>query len=950
MLKKPLFSPHIAVKISIVLGALLLGSCAHLSHNKDISLASSENVTLISDTPHIIKGELNNGLTYIVRENKRPQNFAELRLIVKAGSMQEDEAQRGFAHFVEHMAFNGTEDFEKREIIEFVESIGMQFGAHLNAYTGFDETVYKLRIPLDQEGTLETGIQILENWAHKISFETHAIDSERSVVLEEWRSRKGAQERILEKTLPLLLAGTQYPERLPIGIPEIIQYGSHADLVRYYKTWYRADLMSVVAVGDFDGESVQKLIEKYFNKLSVQNNQAHKTPQVLKPLKQPVFAVVADKDLTSSGYYMLWRLPAFEERSIADIRQSTIHNLVLRALNTRFNEAIWKVDAEHVNARVGFNRNHSLGQQFSVSVNNKPGMLAASFQTVLLDLKRAKEHGFTQVELDREKKIILDAYAESLSKQDTFDHAGYLNQYSHYFLNGGALSSLAFKAQAVKEAIASISTLDLQQQLAKWLANDNAVMVATLPVQELEKAPSKEDLLAIYKTVKKTPTSTYTPSEDVTALMQHIPQFGSVVSKSYIEAIDSHVWELSNGIKVHLKQTSFKDNEIRFSAYSEGGFSQYDDASYLKSFGMLSSIEKMGLGKLDTQAFNQYMRNKRFSFSTQINTYSEQAFGHTSREELEAFMQSLHMNFIGPRKDKEVFDWLKSLYKPRIEKRFNNPTNLFYAKIREQISAGDPRAVEFDLERLEQQDLETIFNIRKASFANAADFHYVFVGDIDLLEMEKMLSRYMATLPANEQRDTAQPLGDYDTKGKHHIRLQKGNEPLANVIMSMWGSSAWSQSNSLAFAALKSALQERLLIRLREEIAGVYSVNVSGSFSDWPYQESNLSVSFTCDPERIDELQDEVKQVFAQFMQGNIEQSSIDNFKTRMLTNRQKQLKENGFWQNYLIDRLLPYTFITLDEFEPLVNGLQKDMLIDAAKEHLNRKDKYIAILVPEDE
>lgn len=931
----------------VALCCIVLNACV----NKQIAQTTPEleSDKLIPISTEIIKGELDNGLQYIVRENQKPEQFAELRLIVKAGAMQEDEAQLGFAHFVEHMAFNGTEDFKKREIIEFVESIGMQFGAHLNAYTSFDETVYKLRIPLNQEGALETGIHILENWAHKISFDANTIDEERGVVLEEWRSRKGASERIREQTMPLLLAGSDYPNRLPIGSPEIIKNGSYTDLQRYYTTWYRPDLMSVVAVGDFDGNHVEQLIQRYFSKIIPAQSVYHKKKQQLSALSQPAIKIVSDDELTSGSLAIIWRQPAFNRKTIDDIRKATIHNLLVRTINTRFNESIWKPDNSYLNAGIGYSRAFTLGHQFSLGVTPKPGQLATSFDDTLQILYQAMQHGITQIELDRQKKIVVEGWLDSLSKKDTFSHNTYVGSYTNHFLHNSPIADIEFEAQAVKDAIDSISTLDLTEQLKAWLAEDNAVIIASLPSAELTNAPSEALLLNIYQKAKQNTSQAYIAAPDTLQLMDNIPPAGSIVQRDYIEKWDTHVWELSNGIKVHLKVTDFKDNQIRFWAYSPGGYAKVSDAQYLKSFGMINSIANMGLGDLDTEAFNQYSRDKRFRFSTQIRTYSEQAYGNTTQEELVAFMQSLHLNFVAPRKDAEIFEWLKGLYKPQIQKRFNNPQALFYSKIRQATNAGNPRSIEFDEQVLEQQDLDTIYQIRKQGFENAADFHYVFVGDMDLAQMELLLNTYMATLPTTDARETAMLLPDFDSEGEHVITLKKGSEQKATVIMNMWGDAQWTPQSHLVFGALKAALQNRLLIRLREELSGVYSVNVGGSFSQWPYQENNVQVSFTCDPNRIDELRLEVEAIFAEFVAGDIDEQSLANYQTRLITQRQKQLKENGFWIERIMNPMLPYTNISLADYEPLVNSLTKQMLVDAAGEYLMREDKYIATLLPED-
>jgi zinc protease len=947
---------NLSIVIVMLCALLWTVSCSNVSQTKIEDMARENPLTAkpkptdkaLPIRQEIIKGQLDNGLSYIIRDNKTPENFAELRLVVKAGSLQEDESQLGFAHFVEHMAFNGTADFKKQEIIEFVESVGMRFGAHLNAYTSFDETVYKLRIPTDTNGSLETGIHILENWAHKISFDPQDIDDERGVVLEEWRGRKGARERIHEQRLPVTLAGSDYPNRMPIGSEDIITQGKHADLKRFYHTWYRPDLMSVIAVGDFGQINVEALIRQYFGQFTKPMDKVIKTKQSLTQYKVPQFSVVTDTDLTSSGFSILWRLPEFVIKTEADLREAAINSLLLSSLNHRFSKKAWQPNSPLINVSAGFGRQHNLGNQFSVGVEVKPNQFTAAFADVLTALKTAQQHGITPAEFDQQKQIYIEFFEESLTKQDTHNHKAYIGQFINHFLVGENLASMQQRFSIIQSFINDITTTDLQTKLNQWMALDDVMISVNAPENDSHTQSIKADFLTIWAQSKTQQTPVYVPPEKVRKLMAKVPTPGSILNKSYIEKWDTHVWTLSNGINVHLKQTNFKDNEIRFWALSPGGYSLVSDEQYLSSFAMMTSISAMGLGELDTEQYNSYRRDKRFNLSTSITDYNEQAYGFSTQKELEDFMQTLHLRFTAPRKDQARFDWIKALYRPKIEIRFNNPQTLFQSKIRESLNNPDKRVTELDLLALDRQKLDTVFDIRKRSFANAADFNYVFVGDMDLVQMETLLSTYVATLPVTAKADEVLIRPDVDLTGMTEIHLQKGFEPKATVIMRMWGDAQWSQLNSLAYGAVKSGLENRLRNRLREELGAVYSVNVAGSFKRWPHQENSIVVSFTCDPGRVKELRGEVQQVFNDFIAGNIDPSIVENHKTRLLTQRAKALKENSFWLSHIMNSMTQFTPTPIDEYENLVNSLTLDVVKQAAKEYLSREDGYYATLTPE--
>ena len=943
--------------VMVTLCALLWTiSCSNVSQPKIDGLAQANQVTTTPKQTEntlpirqdIIKGQLGNGLSYIIRDNKTPENFAELRLVVKAGSLQEDESQLGFAHFAEHMAFNGTVDFKKQEIIEFVESIGMRFGAHLNAYTSFDETVYKLRIPTDTHGNLETGIHILENWAHKINFDPQAIDDERGVVLEEWRGRKGASERIFEQRMPITFNGSDYPNRMPIGDENIIKQGKHTDLKRFYNTWYRPDLMSVIAVGDFGDTDVEALITQYFGQLTNPISKVLKPKQSLTKYDVPQFSIVTDPDLTSSGFSILWRVPKFVLKTETDLRNATINRLLLNTLNNRLSKKAWQPSSPFINANTAFGRQYSLGNQFSIGVEAKPNQFRAAFTDVLTELKTAQDHGITQAELDLQKRIYIEGFEAGLTKQDTLSHKAYVGQFMNHFLQGKNIADLQQRFTIIQSFINDLSTADLHARLNQWMALDDVMISVNAPENDSKTLLPKAAFLTIWEHTKTQQTQAYVPPAEVRKLMANVPTPGSILNKSYIHKWNTHVWTLSNGIKIHLKQTDFKDNEIRFWALSPGGYSLVTDEQYLSSFAMMTSLSSMGLGELDTEQYNSYRRDKRFTLSTSITDYNEQIYGSSTQEELADFMQTLHLRFTAPRKDQERFDWIKGLYRPKIEIRFNNPQTLFYSKIRKALNNPDKRETEFDLPALDRQNLDTIFDIRKRSFTNASDFNYVFVGDMDLVQMETLINAYVATLPTTEEGDEVLIRPDVDIKGMTEVHLQKGFEPKATVIMRMWGEAQWSQLNNLAYGAVKSGLENRLRNRLREELGAVYSVGVSGSFKRWPHQENSIVVSFTCDPERIQELRSEVKKVFSDFIDGNIDSSIVKNYKIRLLTQRAKALKENRFWQGQIMNSMTQFTPTPIDEYEDLVNSLTLDIVKAAAKEYLSREDGYYATLTPE--
>ncbi len=929
--------------------ALALMSCS-APNSKPADAIISAVYTGLPIDKDIVKGRLNNGLEYFIRENSKPENFAELRLIVKTGSIFEDDSQQGFAHFAEHMAFNGTTDFEAQEIIAFVESIGMKFGAHLNATTSFDNTIYQLRVPTDDPKVIETAIHILQNWASKITFDEKAVNEERGVVLEEWRSRKGVSERIAKQQWPVMFAGTNYAQRLPIGTEALIMHGKQNDLVRFYQTWYRPDLMAVVAVGDFKSTDIESLIKRYFSPLNNPDTPALKNEQFLSQNSAPIVNIFTDKELTSTSLSSSWRLVEdIDNNTHQAYRARVIKNLLSGILSKRINDKSLDTESAFTAAQIGFNQIIPSAESFYFNASVKPGRIEEAFASLLTEIKRAVDYGVSAQELATEKRLYIEWFESTLKSQNTISHNAYVNSYLSHFLNGAPLTSIEQDFVLSKDILNELSRDDLQQQMKKWAKHQNAIIFVSAPENSALPLPSNEDLLQVWKSVQSSKTLDFVDRAQVSTLLSTLPQPGAVLNKSYIEKWDAHEWLLSNGVKVVLKPTKFTENAISFKAISKGGYALVDDETYLTTFGMIDTLNYMGLGDLDMEQFTQFSRGKRFSVNPSVNDYTESMSGSSNKQDLLYMMQSIFLRFTAPVKDQERFEWLKDNYRPRLANKYNNPNAQFFAAIQAKTQGGNPRNVEFDVGMLNKQNLDTIYTLYKERFANAADFTFVFVGDMDLAQMEDFLTLYIASLPTTQKYDPQQKLPNYAMQGEYQIHMKKGLEEKASVIVSLFGDASWSYQNQLVMQAFENALENDLRTRLREELGAVYSVGVNAQLSRWPYQNYGLTVSFTCNPERIDELYQEVQGVFAKLISGDISSEQLQNFKTQMLTSREKNMKENHFWLNHILAHYTEFAPLPPQEYAPLVKSLTVDMLVNAAKQYLQTQNILYATLQPED-
>ena len=914
--------------------------------------ASSESQPLtgmLPVSPRILKGQLDNGITYLIRQNKTPEKRAEIRLIVKAGSILEDDNQQGFAHFVEHMAFNGTEDFDKQEIVEYVESIGMKFGAHLNAYTSFDETVYKLQLPSDEADTLEKGIHILENWAHKIKFDALEIDKERGVVLEEMRARQGASWRIFNKQLPVIYQGSQYAVRLPIGNKEILERGAHQDLVRFYKDWYRPELMALVAVGDFDPNQVQQLFENYFSTIVLDPKHQKTKPNYFIPDNvKPLITIETDPELTRTTVEIQIKQTHLEPVTYQQYYQALVAQLFINMLNGRFDEATLVPKAPVIGAGSSFGLFRADKSAFTLAATAKPKKSKAVVAFLLTELNRVLKHGFTQSELDRYKQGLLSKLDNAAKEIDTTQSSRLANEYVRHVVRGESIAGIDHYLTTSQKFLPLI-TLDQVNVLGEtWFTANNRIIKISAPESDAASLPTKAELLTLIEHVTQHQVTAYQDSQVIQQLVSEKPEAGSIISKVYDEKLDSHIWMLSNGVKVVLKQTDFKHDEIQFSARANGGYSLLEPETMFKTIMAANIIEMSGIANYTLADITKFSKGKQFWVRTKINSDNQSVTGASSVKDIEHFMQMLHLKFVAPRKDREAFDSYISRVESSISERFNSPNGVFSEQIRLSQYAKNPRSIKFDAEVVKHQDLDKSYLFYQKRFANAANFNFIFVGNIDLSQMETLLSTYVATLPTVSYRESAIVHDNQRTTGKLTVNVEKGLVPKATVLLNFYGDSLWSHKNQMNLNTLEYVLGSILRERIREEKSGVYGISVKSGFSRLHNQYAT-NISFTCDPNRVEELVAEIHKVIKILKVSETDDKYVLNYIAQKLKSRETNLTTNAFWKSYLQwDAEPDYQQLGLNEFVSLVGSINKQAVKDAANSYLNIDDSLTAILLPQ--
>lgn len=919
-----------------------------LTGHTDAALASQFSGRL-PISPKVTKGKLKNGLTYLIKQNSTPENRAEIRLVVKAGSVLEDDKQQGFAHFVEHMAFNGTKDFAKHEIIDYVESIGMKFGAHLNAYTSFDETVYKLQLPTNEPQALEKGIHILENWAHKISFSSLEVDKERGVVIEEMRGRQGAGWRVFEKQLPILYKDSQYALRLPIGKKEVLENGKYADLVRFYKQWYRPELMAVIAVGDFEPAMMQRLIETYFNRIETAKVKKKVLPSFKIPDNpSPLVSIETDPELTRTSVEIQTKQPVFEPKTYDQYRQKLVSQLYIDMLNARLRESTLAPEAPVIAAGTRFSYFRGDKSAYSLTATSKTQRSKETIAFLLKEQNRLLKHGFTQTELDRHKQSLQSKIENTAKEMENTLSSRFANEYVQHFLRGTSIAGRDHFWDVAQYFLPQIKLDEVNALANRWFTQENQIVKVSAPETDKTSLPDQASLFSIMQESMQAEVPAYQDSQVITQLMSALPKAGSVTDKTYDAATASHTWRLSNGAKVILKQTDYKEDEIQFSARANGGYSLLEPDKLFKTMMAANIVEMSGVANFDLTDLSKFSKGKQFWLRTKINDVNASISGASVKKDLTHFMQMLHLKFTAPRKDRTAFTSYISRVESSIAERFNSPQGVFAEQIRLKQYSQNPRSIRLDAPLVASQDFDQSYAFYQQRFANAANFSFVFVGNIHLPEIEKLLSTYVASLPAKGSKDSVIIHDKRRSRGQIKVQVEKGLVQKATVKLNFYGDAPWSHQQQLKLDALNHVLNSILREQIREEKSGVYGVTVESAFSR-RYNQHSTHIAFTCDPNRVDELLAEVHRVINMFKSEKVDSKYVDNYIVQKLKTRETNLLQNTFWRNYLqLKAEQDYQPLSLNAYTQLIESTHTDGIKQAANQYLNIKDSLTALLLPE--
>jgi zinc protease len=853
--------------------------------------------------PTIMMGKFPNGLRYYIRANKKPEKRAELRLVIKAGSILEDDDQLGLAHLVEHMAFNGTRNFPKHELLEFMESLGMRFGADINAYTSFDETVYMLTVPTDKPEAMARAFQVLEDWAHNVTFDPAEIEKERGVVLEEWRSGRGAGGRTRDKLFPIMFKGSRYATRLPIGTPEIIQNAKPERITQFYKDWYRPDLMAVVAVGDFDKAMIEKLVNKHFASLPEAKSPRPRTAYEVPDRSDTGYAINTDKETTTTNIEIDTLLPSREPGTIGVYRQKTVDRLFSAMFNARLSELAQKPDTPFVFGFTG--RGSFLGKTKDIvflSALAKEDGIERAMRMLLTEAERVARFGFTETELARSKINVLRNYERGALEKDNALSAMKAAEYIRNFLVGETLPSADDEYELHKRFVPEI-TLDEINKLARvWYPNtvQNRLVVLTAPQKTGLTIPDEAKLATLVKEPIPTDLKAYVDTVASAVLLETPPAPGTIVNTTKNEKAGLTIWELNNGVKVVLHPTTFRADEILFRATSPGGTSLAADADYIPASTATQLINSGGVAKFSQIDLGKMLAGKIASASPYIAELEEGLNGTSSRKDLETMFQLIFLRFTQPRADTNNFAVQLNQTKTFMLNQSVSPDFSFFDALTTARFQNHLRRRTPTVATLDQWNLDKSLAFYKDRFADASDFTFYFVGSFDEATMKPLVERYLGSLPSLKRKETWKDIGLKLPAGVVEKRVEKGIEPKSRAAIVFTGPFVFDQERRVAIRAMAEILQTRLLDVIREELGGTYSITANYGFTKYPKREYSISINFGSSPDRTEDL---IKRVFQE----------IEKFKTEGPTEKQladekealiREFETNSKQNTYLLNQL----------------------------------------------
>jgi len=941
-------APSRAVTVMLALLILLpAASSPLLAHGvgEDPDPAPGE----IAPDPNVLTGRLLNGLTYYIRENEEPEERASFRLAVNAGSIVEEEDEQGLAHFVEHMAFQGTDSFTREEITGYLERIGMRFGPHINAYVSFDETVYRLRVPTDEEDTVTRALEIMSEWADRMAFEKDRVEHERDVIKEEWRLGLGADQRVRDEILPTLLHDSRYAERLPIGDLDVVREAPPEQLIDFYERWYRPEHMAVVAVGDFDKHEMRSRIAKLFGRIPTPEQAPRRPVYSIPEHNETLFAVAEDPELSQSSVTMYDKRRYDPARTVEDYREHLVERLYREIMDRRLRRLGRTPDAPFVRARSASSQ-PARPLDASVLTATVEEHTAGHIEEALTALKREavriQEHGITEPELDRARRTIERGAERQYRQRDDIDSESFATDYVEAFLENALFPSQETRYELTQELLPKIRPDEVAAVAEGLVTEENRVVTVGMVEGEEQAPPDEASLRAALEAVD--PEEVEPPDEDelVDELTVELPEPGRIEEEIEHEEVSVHEWHLSNGITVLVRPTDYRTDDVRMSAYAPGGASRAEEEQVVNAELSAALVAESGVGEYSSSELEDLLAGQDVSLSPYVQPTRHGLRGSSGADEVLPLLQLAALYLTEPRRDEEAFERFRRELRTNLQNQEAQPQFQFQKRFTELLWDGSPRRMPLTLDRLEELDMERAYDFYESLFDNPGELTFTIVGDVDKDELAPLIEEYLAAVPGEAAEGDVVDHGDRYAEGVRTDQVQVGIAPQSIVSVVFHGDHTYEAKENHRVRTLAEVLERRLRELLREEIGGVYALSAHGQPMREPWERYVLEVAFGADPEKASELAELVHEELAAIRDGELDESYVEAAREAQRSDYEEGIEDNQFWlSNLEAFHRTGRDFADIHEHPERIERISTEMVTEAAGDFLD-PDQYIQVLL----
>ena len=885
-------------KIVSLLGLFLIG----------FTSVFSQTMQELPIDPKIRYGQLSNGLTYYIRHNELPKERADFYIAQKVGSMQEEDNQAGLAHFLEHMAFNGSSHFPGNGIIRYLETVGVKFGTNLNAYTSFDQTVYNISdVPVTKPGTVDSCLLILHDWSNALLLEKDDIDKERGVIREEMRSSNHASFRQIEKLLPLVMPDSKYAKRLPIGTEEVIMNFKPEELRDYYHKWYRPDLQGIIIVGDIDADQMESKLKSVFADVLAPVNPAQRIYYDVAENIEPLVGAVTDKESTRTLVEIDFKhkpLPREARGSIQGLIINYLNSIASLIFSERFSDLTQKANPPFIGAqsRNGEFLAAKTEESWSSVAVVKNNDVETALKTLTRELMRVKKYGFTESEYERAKSNHLTLMENAFNERDKTKNSAYANEYVDHFLNGGYIPGIEVEYHTVKAVSEEVPVQVVNQYIEGLIGDKNIVISLMAPEKEDVTVPAKEQLLTWFNEARNEDIQALEETASNEPLLTELPKGGKTVSETQDKIFDATVLTLSNGVKVAIKPTKLKADEILMGATSPGGSSLFPESEMI-NVQLYNSISGIGgLGKFSQTELNKALAGKKVQVRPAIGLTYEGFTGSSSVKDFETMLQLIYLNFTAPRIDEEAYQSTVARIKSQLENMEANPEIALQDTLLKTLYADQNRHFRLKAGDLDKANYQTIEKWRKDRYADAGDFTFVFTGNMDLETAKPLIEKYLGSLPSIHRKETFAKVNENYRPGPIKSAFDREvQNPKANVVDIYWTHFDYTLKNRIETNMLQQILRIVYTEKVREEEGGTYGVSVSGNISNYPEGQSMLQIYFETEPAKSGYLNKIVHGVLQDMAEDGPREVDFNKVKEYMLKKQQENEQENSYWRGVML-------------------------------------------------